>query len=662
MSSSGGGTPYSFEPHTAPGNLRGEALAPPDPALLESVLDAIPARVVVVDRDLRYVYANAEALRFWGLSAEDVIGQRVVDVVGEQRFGPYVPALHRVWGGERMRWEGWAEYERHGRRYIQEVAMPFARSGDEVNAIIAFGRDLTEFKLQAEALAQKVAELQRAEALKSAIVDHAQAALVSTDAQGRIVEFNPAAVQMFGMAREAALGCAFASLMQGGSEPPAEALAHGSRSERLARRSDGSAFPVEMVVWRTDVGDTSYATASITDISERQRAAETIERQRDALRQTEKLSALGSLLAGVAHELNNPLAIVVGRAGLLQEKAEGTPLADDARRIHEAADRCARIVRTFLNMARQRPAVRAPVQVNDIVQAAADMLGYTLRSHGVSLQLLLADELPPVQADSDQIGQVVLNLIVNAQQALASHAGERRIEISSGVEQRRPEREPRVWLSVADSGPGVPEALRATIFEPFFTTKGEGAGTGLGLAVSRGIVQQHGGDLVVQAAGAAGPQGAVFRVSLPVSGHAADDDAANPAAAGEPVEEESAARLLVVDDEPELVELMRAMLETAGYEVASAESGAVALALLDEARFDAIVSDLRMPDIDGAGLWRVVKERHPGLEQRMVFVTGDTLSPGAATFLQRAGCAHIEKPFAMPTLVRAVQQVLDRSD
>jgi two-component system NtrC family sensor kinase len=154
----------------------------------------------------------------------------------------------------------------------------------------------------------------------------------------------------------------------------------------------------------------------------------------------------------------------------------------------------------------------------------------------------------------------------------------------------------------------------------------------------------------------------VFRVSLPVSGHAADDDAANPAAAGEPVEEESAARLLVVDDEPELVELMRAMLETAGYEVASAESGAVALALLDEARFDAIVSDLRMPDIDGAGLWRVVKERHPGLEQRMVFVTGDTLSPGAATFLQRAGCAHIEKPFAMPTLVRAVQQVLDRSD
>jgi PAS domain S-box-containing protein len=653
-----GASPYTFEPHVAPEGMRSEALAPPDPALLESVLGAIPARVVVVDRELRYVYANAEALRFWGLPADQVIGRRVAEVVGERRFGPYLPALHRVWGGERMRWEGWAEYERHGRRYIQEVAMPFARSGGEVNAIIAFGRDLTEFKQQAEALAEKVGQLERAEALKSAIVDHAQAALVSTDAQGRIVEFNPAAVEMFGLLREAALGRDFSTLLQPADEPQAEPLELGRRIERQARRSDGSGFPVEMVLWRTDVGHTSYTTASISDISERRRAAETIERQRDALRQTEKLSALGSLLAGVAHELNNPLAIVVGRAGLLQEKATGTPLAEDARRIHEAADRCARIVRTFLNMARQRPAVRAPVQLNDIAQAAADMLGYTLRSHGVALSLVLADELPLVQADSDQIGQVVLNLIVNAQQALASHEGERRIEIATGVEQRRPEREPRVWLSVSDNGPGVPEALCSTIFEPFFTTKGDGVGTGLGLAVSRGIVRQHGGDLVVQSAGGVGARGAVFRMSLPLSGHAAPEESGAAACAVETVDG-AVVRLLVVDDEPELLDLMRSMLETAGYEVAGAESGAVALALLEEARFDAIVSDLRMPDLDGAGLWRAVKERHAALAQRILFVTGDTLSPGAATFLQEAGCPHIEKPFAMPELLQAVQRVLD---
>lgn len=640
---------YSFEPHDLPSGF-GEALPPPDPVLLESVLGAIPARVVVVDRDLRYMYANAESLKFWGLPAERVIGEKVVDVVGEQRFARYLPTLHRVWAGERLRWEGWAEYARHGRRYIQEVVMPFTRSEGEVTAIIAFGRDLTEFKLQSDALAEKVAELERAEALKSAIVDHAFAAIVSTDAAGRIVEFNPAATAMFGIAREQALGREMASLLvaSGGGTPDEP----GRRQEAQAVHADGHRFPVEMVTWRTDVAGTSYTTASINDMSERQRAAETIERQRDALRQSEKLSALGSLLAGVAHELNNPLAIVMGRAGLLQEKAAGTPVADDARRIHDAAERCARIVRTFLNMARQRPAQRAPVQVNDIARAAADMLGYTLRSHGVTLSLALVPDLPLVQADGDQIGQVVLNLIVNAQQALAAHDGPRRIDIATGVEQRRPEREPRVWLRVADSGPGVPEALRATVFEPFFTTKGEGVGTGLGLSVSRAIVHQHGGDLVLQD----GAPGAVFRMSLPLSGNAEE---VVPTVPGELAgAADHRARLLVVDDEPEIVELLRTMLEGAGYEVASAESGEVALALLAEARFDAIVSDLRMPDLDGAGLWRAVRERQPALARRIVFVTGDTLSPGARAFLDEARCASLEKPFVKHELLEAVQRVL----
>jgi PAS domain S-box-containing protein len=641
---------YSFEPHDLPSGF-GESLPPPDPALLESVLGAIPARVVVVDRDLRYMYANAESLRFWALPAEQVIGEKVVDVVGEQRFARYLPTLHRVWEGERLRWEGWAEYARHGRRYIQEVVMPFTRRNGEVTAIIAFGRDLTEFKLQSDALAQKVAELERAEALKSAIVDHAFAAIVSTDAQGRIVEFNPAATAMFGISRDDALGRGMSSLLEGAADggPPGEL---GRRLEGQALRPDGGRFPVEMVMWRTDVAGTTYYTASINDMSERQRAADTIERQRDALRQSEKLSALGSLLAGVAHELNNPLAIVMGRAGLLQEKAAGTPVADDARRIHDAAERCGRIVRTFLNMARQRPATRGPVQVNDIARAAADMLGYTLRSHGVTLTLSLVSDLPLVQADGDQIGQVVLNLIVNAQQALAAHGGPRQIDIATGVEQRRPEREPRVWLCVADTGPGVPEALRATVFEPFFTTKGEGAGTGLGLSVSRAIVHQHGGDLVLQD----GAPGAVFRMSLPLSGNAEEAVTTVPgelAGAGT-----HQARLLVVDDEPEIVDLLRSMLESAGYEVASAESGEVAIALLDEARFDAIVSDLRMPDIDGAGLWRAVRERHPLLARRMVFVTGDTLSPGARAFLDEAHCASLEKPFVKQELLEAVQRVL----
>jgi two-component system NtrC family sensor kinase len=425
----------------------------------------------------------------------------------------------------------------------------------------------------------------------------------------------------------------------------------GQRLQLQALRADGSEFPIEMVLWRTDAAGSTYYTASINDMSERQRAAEVIERQRDALRHSEKLSAMGSLLAGVAHELNNPLAIVMGRAGLLEEKAAGTPLADDARRILEAAQRCGRIVRTFLNMARQRPAARAPVQLNDIARAAADMLGYTLRSHDIQLALSLAEELPAVQADGDQIGQVVLNLIVNAQQALSSHGGERRIELSTGLEPSRTGREPRVWLEVADSGPGVPEALRQSIFEPFFTTKADGAGTGLGLSVSRSIVREHGGHLQLRTTAA----GACFRLSLPISGEAEPVTQPLPLDAADTAPQ---ARVLVVDDEPEIGDLLRAFLEAGGYEVATAESGAVALALLAEARFDAIVSDLRMPDTDGAALWREVKALHPALARRMLFVTGDTLSPGARGFLAESGCPGLDKPFTKAELLDCLQALL----
>ena len=506
----------------------------------------------------------------------------------------------------------------------------------------------------------------QAQALKSAIVDHALAAIISCDEEGRITEFNPAAEAMIGRRREEVLGHPVFEV----TVPPRHRAAHeaafrrmlaggdphmiGRRVEMTAARADGREIPVEVVLWRTAVGTESHFTASLTDLSERRAAAEQIERQREALRQSEKLSAMGSLLAGVAHELNNPLSIVMGRAGLLEEKCDGAPeLQDDARRIREAAERCGRIVRTFLNMARGKPAQRRNVQLNDLARAAADMLAYTFRSHGIELQLELAPELPEVSADADQVGQVVLNLLVNAQQAVAGlPLGEpRRVRLSSGVEARRSNREPRVWLRVADTGPGVAPGLHEKIFEPFFTTKPEGIGTGLGLAVSRSLVREHGGQLGLEISAS----GAVFRMSLPISGQA---QAATEPGSLASADGSTPARVLVVDDEPEIAEVMRDMLERAGFDVATAESGAVALELLDEARFDAIVSDLRMPDMDGAALWREVRQRQPALASRMLFVTGDTLSPGAEGFLAEAGCASLDKPFARADLVDRVATLL----
>ncbi len=639
-------------------------LPPLAPELMSALLDNITARVAVVGRDHCFLYANQEALEFYGQPAGQVIGQHLSKVIGEAAYTGYLPWAERLFNGDTLRWQGWVEYPTRGRRFLQETMVPFAPQGAEVQGIVVFGRDHTDLKLREEQLAEQLDQLKASEALKAAIVDHALAALISTDGQGRIVEFNPAAETMFGRKRADVIGALVSEVImperyraqhEAGlrrMESGGEGRVLGKRMELHALRADGSEFPIEMVLWRTNVGGTGYYTASLVDVTERYNAEQQIERQRDALRQSEKLTAMGSLLAGVAHELNNPLAIVMGRASLLEEKCDDPAIKLDVQRIREAAERCGRIVRTFLNMARSKPATRESVSLNDLTRAAAEMLSYSYRSHGVEMQLHLIDELPTVKADGDQIGQIVLNLLVNAQQALSATEGERRVHIESGVEVRRENREPRVWLRVSDNGPGVPADLRGKLFEPFFTTKPEGIGTGLGLAVSRSLARDHGGDLTLEPTAHVG--GASFRLNLPISGEPLQESGPIPLQEAEGEQQ----RVLVVDDEPEIAGLMRDMLEDAGYEVATAESGAVALALLETARFDAIVSDLHMPEMDGATLWREVAQQHPTLAQRMLFVTGDTLSPGAREFLRKAHCTGLDKPFSKADLLAAVAQLL----
>ena len=521
--------------------------------------------------------------------------------------------------------------------------------------------EVTEtFRRQHDALQRE----RRIEAFKSAIFDNTAAIIVTTDADGHIVEFNSAAEQCFGHAREVAIGQVFGELLiperhrsvhleQMARLRAGEAIVGlGRPLEMRALRADGSELPVEILTTRVEVDGQVFYIGCMTDLSARFEAKRQIEQQRDALRRSERMSAMGSLLAGVAHELNNPLAIVLGRAHLLEEKCEHEPtLVADARRIREAAERCGRIVRTFLNMARSRPTQRATVALNDLVRAAAEMLAYTYRSHDIELALDFDDALPAVDADGDQIGQVVLNLMVNAQQALAGREGRRRVRISTGVMVHSGG--PRAWLRVADNGAGVGPAARGRIFEPFFTTKPEGIGTGLGLAVSRTIALEHGGDLVLE--DATGEGGASLRLELPLGEVAVAAAVPAPALT---TGERRAARILVVDDEAEISDLMRSMLEAAGYEVATAESGAVALAMLEAAEVDAIVSDLRMPDMDGAALWRAVRERYPSLSQRMLFVTGDTLSPDARGFLDEAHCTSLDKPFSRGDLLQRVKDLL----
>jgi signal transduction histidine kinase/CheY-like chemotaxis protein len=377
----------------------------------------------------------------------------------------------------------------------------------------------------------------------------------------------------------------------------------------------------------------------VIDIDEQKRAEAELARSREALYQSEKLTALGSLLAGVSHELNNPLAVVVGQSMMLEEEAEGTSLAERSAKIRRAAERCAKIVHTFLAMARQKPPAKTLVDVNAAVRSALDLTDYGLRTTGVQVEARLDPDLPPLSADPDQLHQVLANLFVNAQHALQSVSGRRALRVVT----RRGAAAGTVEIEVADNGPGVPSEVRRRIFEPFFTTKPQGLGTGLGLSFSHGVIEGHGGriELLDQSGGA------VFLITLPsaagASALAAVDGLRLPRAAP--------GAALVIDDEPEIVDMLAELLGRQGYAVSTASTGREGRHKLEAGDFDVVLSDVRMPDVDGPALFEWIEKSRPELRSRIGFITGDTLGPAAASFLNHAGRPYLEKPFT-PKAVR----------
>ena len=334
------------------------------------------------------------------------------------------------------------------------------------------------------------------------------------------------------------------------------------------------------------------------DITERKQAESEIRRQREAAHLREKLASLGSLLAGVAQELNNPLSVVVGRAIMLEDEAQDPAVRASLGRLRAAAERCSRIVKSFLALAREKPRETLPVDVRKVLDAVLD-LAYGLRSAGIETEREDAPELPLVVADEDQLHQVFLNLLINAHQALETVEPPRRLWLRTTAANGS------VRVEVADNGPGVPAALRDRILEPFFTTKPVGSGTGLGLSVCHSILAAHGGSISVDDRPGGGAR---FIVTLPACRAKVGRSRRQPTTAGA-----AGGKVLVVDDEAEVVAMLEEALGRDGHRVVTAPDGAVALELLRTDCFDAVLCDLRMPRRDGAGLIRELEAIRPDL-------------------------------------------------
>lgn len=359
--------------------------------------------------------------------------------------------------------------------------------------------------------------------------------------------------------------------------------------------------------------------------------------------QAAKLSALGELVAGVAHELNNPLTVILGTVEVLSEDAPES-LRPRLQFMQGSVDRARRTVQSLLTFARRAPIERQRVDLPDLLEKVLAITGPELRLFHVTVQKTVEPELPAVWADAAQLQQVLLNLVTNAKQALAAVDGERRLSITlrrGGTDQ--------VQMVVEDTGPGIPADLLPRVFDPFVSTKGA-HGTGLGLSISYGIVREHGGQISVESAA---PHGARFVIDLPVGAPVVAPAA--PAAA--PAMELAGRRILVVEDDESVRDILRRHLEHAGCQAIAVGSAEEALKRLADG-VHLVVSDFFLPGMNGLALYREAVARFPELARRFLFLTAGLIQEETQTFLQQANAKLLQKPFTRQQFLGAVREVL----
>lgn len=626
--------------------------------LFRDALASLADGFAVYDAARRIVICNSAYADLYGLPADNMVGMTVAEIqplaAGRIKTIDRVPASEAGALPGRDADEIWAfwkeqddplEMELKDGRWMLVTRHPTAEGG-----FVFVRTDITDLKRMQDALREN-------EALIRSVLEAAPIPISMTRLHdGAVVYESPASKALFLRGADAKEGDSTLNYF----------LHPGDRSRFVARlmtkgavegfevemkKGDGSVFWAAISARMMEHKGEEVVVSGTLDLTERRETEAEMGRQRDALYQSEKLNALGGLLAGVAHELNNPLSVVVGQALVLQEHTTDPDIRARAEKIGSAASRCARIVKTFLAMARQSEPQRSEVSLNDVIETALEVTGYGLRSADIDVRRHLDPGLPKVWGDPDQLAQVAMNLIVNAQQAMAGSGDDRALTLTTTADPGKGE----VRLEVRDSGPGIPEEDRPRIFDPFFTTKDVGVGTGVGLAISLGIVQAHGGSIV---AGGAGPRGAVFTITLPVSeshDEQAEQQVAKP-------DSRTRRRVLVVDDEIAVSGIVADILELDGHDVTVAESGNAALRLLAEQSFDVVLSDLRMADLDGPGLYRRIAEDYPRLARHVGFMTGDALGQVARAFLDGTSQPYLEKPFTPDEIRDLFRRALDAED
>jgi PAS domain S-box-containing protein len=624
---------------------------------LRLLMGQMPAILWTTDRNLHFTSSVGAALAHLRLDPNQVNGQSLYEYFGTGDPGELPIAMHlRALAGESVSYA----MEWQDRAFHAHVEPLFDGSRTIIGTIGA-ALDVTDRKITEEALKQS-------EARKDAVLRTALDAVVGMSHDGLITEFNPAAESMFGYTRDEVMGKSLADIIvperlraahTAGLKHAASASASqviGKRIEMPALRRDGTEFPVELAITRVAVEGNPVYTGYIRDLTDRKTAEEKLRQSEEQLRQVHKMEAIGTLAGGVAHDFNNILTAILGYTALLKKGVgEDAGLARAADVIEKAAQRGAGLTRQLLGFARKGKNQTVAVDLDATIGEVLELLNRTI-DKSITIMHVASPVRSFVTGDPGQIEQVILNLAVNARDAMPK-GGELtfRIEpklLDAEACRRYPGTSPGayVMLSITDTGCGIPEEAMGRIFEPFFTTKEQGQGTGMGLAMVYGIVQNHGGGVHVESALG---RGTTFEIVLPRG-----EEAPQARAVPDDPNVRGTGRILVVDDEEAVREVTADLLRELGYDVATAFDGVDAVEYYERNadEIDLIILDLVMPRMGGRECYRALKELNPDV--RTVLCTGYGFNIAAQELLDEGVLDFISKPFEAGRLSSVVSRTL----
>ncbi len=536
-------------------------------------------------------------------------------------------------------------------RHIYVTAMPILSPEGKVDQTVLMLQDISDLTI----LRSSQEALRASEERFRLIFETAGAGMCTISPDGAFLQVNPAMCRFLGYSEEEMVSLSIFDVTDPEDLETTRRMLERGRAgllqdtdyEKRYIRKDGAVVWGRVTAnWLRD-GElrATLAVSLVQDVTERKRLEQ-------ELRHAEKMSAVGLLVSGVAHELNNPLAGVVGFAQLLLKTDTEEKVRRGLERINQEAERCKKIVQNLQTFARKHKPQAEYVGINGIVESTLELRAYELQVDGIRVVSDLEPSLSRTMADFHQMRQVLLNIIINAHQAMAGRGGEGVLTL------RTRGRDATILIEIEDNGPGIAEENLNRLFDPFFTTKDVGQGTGLGLSICYGIVKEHQGR--VWARNAPGG-GAVFTVELPIRGPAPGSEMPAPEVERPGPSSGRRGNILVVDDEASIVEILYEILKADGHRVDTAPNGRVAMRKIESQTYDLIISDLKMPGMSGQDLYRKIQELKPEMSARVIFATGDVVGAGTQDFLERVGNPCLQKPFEIDTLRQIVNAALSAS-